>query len=84
METTSAMKIVDAWNNVANKSAITEKHLAESTQKAGAAASTVGVGFEQFLGLTTAIGASTRKPGKEIGTALKPCPTCGSSQRNET
>ena len=71
IEASQAMNIVDAWNEIANKNAVTVATLADATKKAGAAAKTVGIEYEQFLGLVTAIGTATRQPGKEIGTSLR-------------
>ncbi len=62
---------VDAWAAVAAKHAITAKDLADAVKRSGAAAGTAGVGFEDFLGIVTAIGAVTRQTGKEIATSTK-------------
>jgi TP901 family phage tail tape measure protein len=62
---------VDAWAAVAAKHAITAKDLAMAVQRSGAAAKTAGVSFEDFMGITTAIGAVTRQTGKEIATGTK-------------
>ena len=70
-EVGSSMGFVDAWAKVAAKHAITAKDLADAVKRAGAAAGTAGLDFEDFMGITTAIGVVTRQTGKEIGTSLK-------------
>ncbi|KKM60271.1 hypothetical protein LCGC14_1543540, partial [marine sediment metagenome] len=62
---------VDAWAAVAAKHAITAKDLADAVKRSGAAAEVAGVGFNDFLGVVTAIGAVTRQSGKEIATSTK-------------
>lgn len=62
---------VDAWANVAAKHAITAADLADAVKRSGAAAQVAGVGFEDFLGVVTAIGSVTRQTGKEIATSTK-------------
>ena len=62
---------VDAWASVAAHHAITAKDLANAVKRSGAAAKTAGVGFEDFMGIVTAIGAVTRQTGKEIATSTK-------------
>ena len=71
LEASSSMQIVDAWNEVAKRNAVTELTLVDALKKAGSAARTVGVDFTQLIGLTTAIGEATRQPGKEVGTSLR-------------
>jgi len=67
----NSLGYVDAWSAVAAKHAITAKDLALAVQKSGAAAKTAGIGFNDFLGVVTAIGVVTRQTGKEIGTSIK-------------
>lgn len=67
----NSIKIVDAWNEVANKNAVTEADLAEAVKRAGAAAVGAGVSFEKFSGIVAALQARTRRGGKVIGTTLK-------------
>jgi len=71
IEASQSESILDAWNEVSNKNAVTMKTLADATKKAGAAAKVVGIEFEQFLGLVTAVSEATRQPGKQIGTSLR-------------
>lgn len=71
LEASSSMAIVDAWNEVAKRNAVTELTLVDALKKAGSAARTVGVDFNQLIGLTTAVGEATRQPGKEVGTSLR-------------
>ena len=67
----SSTGFVDAWAAVAAKHAITAKDLADAVKRSGAAAEVAGVGFNDFLGIVTAIGAVTRQTGKEIATSTK-------------
>ncbi len=67
----SSSEFVDAWGAVAAKHAITAKDLADAVKRSGAAAGVAGVGFEDFMGIVTAIGAVTRQTGKEIATSTK-------------
>jgi TP901 family phage tail tape measure protein len=62
---------VDAWAAVAAKHAITAADLADAVKRSGAAAGVAGVGFNDFLGIVTAIGSVTRQTGKEIATSTK-------------
>jgi TP901 family phage tail tape measure protein len=70
-EISNSMGFVDAWAKVAAKHAITAKDLADVVKKAGAAAGIAGMNFQDFMGITTAIGVVSRQTGKEIGTSLK-------------
>lgn len=67
----SSSEFVDAWGAVAAKHAITAKDLADAVKRSGAAADVAGVGFEDFMGIVTAIGSVTRQTGKEIATSTK-------------
>jgi len=71
IEASNAIQIVDAWNEVANRNAVTEGTLTDALKKAGSAAASVGVNFDELNGMITAIGTATRQPGKEIGTSLR-------------
>ncbi len=62
---------VDAWAAVAAKHAITAADLADAVKRSGAAAEVAGVGFNDFLGIITAIGSVTRQTGKEVATSTK-------------
>ena len=62
---------VDAWAAVAAKHAITAADLADAVKRSGAAAEVAGVGFNDFLGIVTAIGSVTRQTGKEVATSTK-------------
>jgi TP901 family phage tail tape measure protein len=64
-------EFVDAWANVAAKHAITAADLADAVKRSGAAAKVAGVGFEDFMGVVTAIGSVTRQSGKEVATSTK-------------
>lgn len=68
---TDSGQAVDSWAAVAAKHAVTAKDLAQGIERTGAAAQTAGVGFNDFLGIITAIGSVTRQTGKEVGTAVK-------------
>jgi len=63
--------IIDSWNEVANKHAVTEVDLFEALKRSGSAAAEAGVKFEEFAGFVAALQARTRRGGKIIGTTLK-------------
>jgi TP901 family phage tail tape measure protein len=66
-----SMRVLDAWNEVENNTAVTAKVLAESLKHAGTIARAVGVDFDAFNGIVAAVGESTRKSGQAIGASLK-------------
>jgi TP901 family phage tail tape measure protein len=70
-EVSASEEFVDSWGAVAAKHAITAKDLANAVKRSGAAADVAGVGFDDFMGIITAIGAVTRQTGKEIATSTK-------------
>lgn len=70
-EVVGSTGFVDAWGAVAAKHAITAEDLANAVKRSGAAAQVAGVGFNDFLGVVTSIGAVTRQSGKEIATSTK-------------
>lgn len=70
-EVDNSISFVDAWGAVAAKHAITAKDLADAVKRSGAAAQVAGVGFNDYLGIVTAIGAVSRQTGKEIATGTK-------------
>jgi TP901 family phage tail tape measure protein len=70
-QVSTSTEFVDAWAAVAARHAITAEDLADAVKRSGAAAQVAGVGFEDFMGIVTAIGAVTRQTGKEIATSTK-------------
>ena len=64
-------EIVNKWNNVANKNAVTMAVLADATKQAGIAGYNAGFTFDEFSGIVTALSAATRKAGSAIGRALR-------------
>jgi len=71
IEGEKSISILDSWNEVENKFAITAKDLADGFKKAGTAAKITGIDVHKLNGIITAIGESTRQTGKEVGTSLK-------------
>ena len=71
IESSDSMRILDAWNEIANRTAIEEDVLAAATKKAGTAAVNAGVNFDQFNGMVASVGSATRQTGEEIGTAFR-------------
>lgn len=65
------MKAVDAINEVDNNFAITSQNIVASMQRSVGAAETFGVSLEQLIGMTVAIGETTRESGSIIGNSLK-------------
>jgi len=70
-EGSSAIKFLDAWNEVESRNAVTAKDLALALMKVGPAARTAGVSFDELNGLITAIASTTRQTGREVGTSLR-------------
>lgn len=66
-----SISVVDALNVVNNNYAIGAADLSASLERSAAAASEVGVSFENLIGYTTAIKTSTRESGSVIGNSLK-------------
>jgi TP901 family phage tail tape measure protein len=71
IEGEKSISILDSWNEVENKFAITAKDLADGFKKAGTAAKITGIDVNKLNGIITAIGEATRQTGKEVGTSLK-------------
>lgn len=66
-----SIRILDSWNQVENSTAIDAERLTKALMKAGTAAKTSGINFDEFNGMVAAVGESTRKSGEELGTGLK-------------
>lgn len=64
-------RVLDAWNEIENTSAVRASVLADATKRAGTAARSAGVDFDQFNGIVAAMSEATRKSGREVGTSLK-------------
>jgi len=71
MVQTQSTKVLDSWNEVENLTSINARVLTDSIKGAGITAAQSGIQFDQFLGVTTAVGEATRKSGDAIGTSLK-------------
>lgn len=71
LTTNSSMRILDAWNEVENTTAVTTDVLVSALKNAGVAAREAGIEFDMFNGIVAAIGEATRKSGEAIGTGLK-------------
>ena len=67
----NSMRILDAWNEVENTTAVNARVLVEALKNAGTVAKLAGVDFDTFNGIVAAIGEATRKNGEAIGTSLK-------------
>ncbi len=67
----STIRFLDSWTEVEARHAITSGDLANAMKKAAAVARTAGVTFDQFNGIVTGIGETSRQTGKEIGTSLR-------------
>lgn len=70
-DTSSAMGIIDQWNQLSNNYAVSTQQLAEANAKAAAVADGMGVTFEQFNSMVGVISAATRQSGSEVGNSLK-------------
>lgn len=71
MAVTESSRIVDSWNEVSNNYAVTSKDLALAITRSGQAADIAKVSFDELNGMVTAIQASTRRGGAQIGNSLK-------------
>ncbi|MGQ4893435.1 MAG: phage tail tape measure protein [Candidatus Njordarchaeia archaeon] len=66
-----AIRLLDIWNELENKTAITSQTLATSVKQAGTAARVSGMSFEEFNAIIAAVGSATRQTGSELGRAFK-------------
>jgi TP901 family phage tail tape measure protein len=71
VNTSEAIAIIDKFNQVSNRAAVTEDVLAEALKRAGLAARNAGITLDEFNGIVAAISEQTRQTGSEIGTALR-------------
>jgi TP901 family phage tail tape measure protein len=71
MAVEDSTKIVDSWNEVSNNYAVTSKDLALAITRSGQSAEIAKVSFDELNGMVTAIQASTRRGGAQIGNSLK-------------
>ena len=70
IETSDSMRIVDAFNEVGNKFAITSEGIGEALKRSASALKTGGNTMEESIGLITAANAVVQDPEK-VGTSLK-------------
>jgi TP901 family phage tail tape measure protein len=66
-----AVDIADKFTAVSIRSAVTADDLAQAIFRAGSAAATVGVEFDNLIGFITAAQEATRRGGRVIGTGLR-------------
>ena len=71
IDPTQVMTVVDAINEVDNNFAISSQNIVQSIQKSVGAAETFGVTLQELIGMTVAIGETTRESGSIIGNSLK-------------
>lgn len=71
IDPTQVMVAVDAINEVDNNFAISSQNIVQSMQKSVGAAETFGVTMQELIGMTVAIGETTRESGSIIGNSLK-------------
>ena len=71
LSSTDSLRILDAWNEVENTTAVNARVLTEALKNAGTVARIAGVDFDSFNGMAAAMGEATRKSGEAIGTSLK-------------
>ena len=64
------MKSVDSINEVDNNFAISSENIVSSISKSVGSAKTFGVELEELIGMTVAIGETTRESGKIIGKVI--------------
>lgn len=66
-----ALDVLDAWNNVSNRNAVTVQDLAEAMSRTASVANALGIGFHELNGIVATLTEATGKSGEEIGNALK-------------
>ena len=66
-----AVDVADKFTAVSIRNAVTADDLAQAIFRAGSAASTVGVEFDNLIGFITAAQEATRRGGRVIGTGLR-------------
>src|SRR5690606_13683636 len=64
-DASESMAILDSWNEVANRNAVTVVDLAESVAGAGALAHQLGMTLHELNGVTAALTATTGRSGRE-------------------
>ena len=67
----TASDILNKLNESANRFAVTSQDIIEGAKRGGSALATLGVSFDEFIGLFTAVRETTRESASTIGTALK-------------
>lgn len=71
MESSEAMVVVDAVDNVSKKYAVNAQELAGALQRSAFAAQQVGLTFNQLIGIVGTVGDVTRQSGEHVGIAAK-------------
>lgn len=71
LEAADAMRILDAWNEVSNRNAVTASALAEAFSHTSTMAKQLGLDIHELNALITILAANTGKSGGEIGRALR-------------
>lgn len=66
-----SIKIVDSFNEVDNRFAISTQQIASGMEKSASTARTFGLEMEEVVGHITSIGSVTMESGERIGNALK-------------
>jgi len=64
-------RIIDEWNGLADRYAVSSKDFAEAISKAGASSKKLGLDLEDINSLVVLLGERTATSGNEIGNALK-------------
>ncbi len=70
-EQLTAVEVADKFTAVSIRNAVTATDLDQAIRRAGAAAATVGVEFDNLVGFITAAQEATRRGGTVIGTGLR-------------
>lgn len=66
-----SMTVLDQWNEVSNKNAVSTQQLAEAYQQTASVAKNLGIDMHELNAIITLIAANTGKAGGEIGRMLK-------------
>jgi len=71
LDMTASINILDQWNELSNKNAVTVSNLAEAVSVAGSVFNSFGADIEDLNSYITVLSEVTAKSGAQIGNALK-------------
>lgn len=66
-----SIKVLDAWNLVANRNAVTASDLGDAMKQSGSIAKLIGLDFNELTGMLSSLQETTRRGGPTIGRAMR-------------